>query len=480
MSLSFSGVTSTPVLAFDRGTLVLHGALDPERTPPGFLWDDRSRCLRAPALRYREIVRAAAASGLPLADRVALGLDRPTGPWTMPALRDYQEDALTALRAFDRRGVVVLPTGSGKTRVAVAALADRRATSLVLCPTRALLSGWKRELERWYGGPIGVVGDGESSVHGVTLMTFESAYRHLNRLGDRFLFVVVDEAHHFAGGLRAEALEMCPAPCRLGLTATPPPRGSAGLERLSMLIGPIVCEVGVEELTGRHLAELDTVRVHVRLSPEERAAYEQSIRPFLSLRAAFLRANPGADWIACLRAMARTEEGRRAIAGHQHAVGIASYPADKARLVTALLARHAGDKTLVFTATARDAYANSVDNLVPAITADIDRAEREDVLARFRDGRVRAIVSPRVLNEGIDVPNARVAIVVGGTLGAREHRQRVGRVLRPAAGKRAVVYELVSEGTIDDARARARTLAHGARTGSREAPVPAISFTDEG
>jgi superfamily II DNA or RNA helicase len=89
-----------------------------------------------------------------------------------------------------------------------------------------------------------------------------------------------------------------------------------------------------------------------------------------------------------------------------------------------------------------------------------------------------------VLNEGIDVPDARVAIVVGGTLGAREHRQRVGRVLRPAAGKRAVVYELVSEGTIDDARARARTLAGGActahRGGPQEAPVPAVAFTDEG
>ena len=100
---------------------------------------------------------------------------------------------------------------------------------------------------------------------------------------------------------------------------------------------------------------------------------------------------------------------------------------------------------------------------MPAITADIDRREREDVLARFRDGRVRVIASPRVLNEGIDVPDARVAIVVGGALGAREHRQRVGRVLRPQPGKRAVVYELVAEGTVDDARARARALSAARR-----------------
>lgn len=452
-----------PVLAFDRGTLVLDTPLDLAPPLPGFLWDERSRCFRAPALRYAAFALGrGSASGSLVEDRVALGFGPRTGGWSLPPLRDYQEDALTAFRAFERRGVAVLPTGSGKTRVAVAALADARVASLVLCPTRALLWGWKRELERWYAGPIGIVGDGVSSVEGVTLMTFESAYRHMDRLGARFAAVVVDEVHHFASGIRSEALEMCPAPYRLGLTATPPPRGTAGYERLVELVGPVVCEVAMEELAGTHLAELDVVRIQVRLSAPERADYERSFRPFAMLRAAYARANPSADWGDCLRSIARTEEGRAAIAGYRRAVSLASYPREKARLTTELLARHAGDRALIFTATVADAYAVSIENLVPAITADIERAEREDVLARFRDGRVRTIVSPRVLNEGIDVPDARIAIVLGGALGAREHRQRVGRVLRPGPGKRAVVYELVAEGTIDDGRARARALG-GAR-----------------
>src|SRR5262245_49020720 len=208
-------------LSFDRGTLTLRGlvASGVARGLPGFLWDERSECFRAPALRYRDVVAAAHAAALPIVDRLAPSLRRATGPWTPPPLRDYQADALAAFRAFSCRGLVALPTGSGKTRVAVAALADRARTALVLCPTRALLQGWRRELARWYGGPVGVVGDGEDSVHDVTLMTFESGYRHLDRLGDRFAAVVIDEAHHFGGGLRAEALEMCPAPCRLGLSA---------------------------------------------------------------------------------------------------------------------------------------------------------------------------------------------------------------------------------------------------------------------
>jgi superfamily II DNA or RNA helicase len=447
-------VVTDAILSFDRGTLVLRNSALEDL--PGFLWDARSTCLRAPAIRYREVIAAVRERGLPVVDRLAPSLHRPTGPWTHPALRVYQQDALLAFRAFERRGVVVLPTGSGKTRVAVAVLAEAATTALVLCPTRALLQGWRQELARWYGGPLGIVGDGESSIQEITLMTFESGYRHLDRLGDRFGVIVVDEVHHFAGGLRSEALEMCPAPSRLGLTATPPVRGSAGAARLAELVGPVVCEVGLRELQGTHLAELAVVRFAVKLEPAERAAYERAYRPFSMLRAAFLRANPGSDWISCVRAMARTRDGRSAITGFHRAVAIASYNAAKARITSELLARHHDDKTLVFTARAIDAYAISTHNLVPAITADIERTEREDILQRFRDGRVRTIVSARVLNEGIDVPDARVAIVIGGALGAREHVQRIGRVLRPAPNKRAVVYELVTDDTMDDARARAR------------------------
>jgi superfamily II DNA or RNA helicase len=77
---------------------------------------------------------------------------------------------------------------------------------------------------------------------------------------------------------------------------------------------------------------------------------------------------------------------------------------------------------------------------------------------------LRTLVSARVLNEGIDVPDADVAIIVGGTLGEREHVQRVGRLLRPGVGKRATVYELVTMATSEVRRAfdRRRGLVAGA------------------
>jgi superfamily II DNA or RNA helicase len=97
----------------------------------------------------------------------------------------------------------------------------------------------------------------------------------------------------------------------------------------------------------------------------------------------------------------------------------------------------------VFTADNAAAYAIAREHLIMPITCEIGRQERERALQGFREGKLRALVSARVLNEGIDVPEAEVAIIVGSTQGEREHVQRIGRLLRPSPGKRATVYELV-------------------------------------
>ncbi len=135
--------------------------------------------------------------------------------------------------------------------------------------------------------------------------------------------------------------------------------------------------------------------------------------------------------------------------------------------MAALLTRHREDKSLVFTSSADDAYAIALEHLVPVITADTGRRERLDILDRYRDGRYRTLVSACVLNEGVNVPDARVAIIVAGRFGRLEQVQRIGRVLRPAPGKVARVYDLVTSDTVDDGRARARGRRLAARGASR-------------
>jgi superfamily II DNA or RNA helicase len=174
------------------------------------------------------------------------------------------------------------------------------------------------------------------------------------------------------------------------------------------------------------------------------------------VRREILRLTPGSDWVTCLRTIARTPEGEYVLAGLRRATALASFPRAKRAAVRELLARHRDDRTLLFTASADDAYGIGADALVPVITADVARVERAAILAAFRERRVRAICSAQVLNEGVDVPDANIAVIVAGALGAREHVQRVGRILRPGEGKRAIAYELVTLDTLDEARIRAK------------------------
>lgn len=434
-------------LCFDQGTLVLAEPPDIDLGfVPGLAWDPRVALWRAPAYRYAEVLAALELGRVPCLDAVT-SAGASVSVWRPIELRPYQEQASLAWELAGRAGIVVLPTGSGKTRVALANLARLGLRALCLVPTRALLHQWRRELERFYTGPVGCLGDGERQIEAVTVATFESALRHMPRLGNQFEVLVIDEVHHFGGGLKDEALEMSTATYRLGLTATPP--HERALNRLDQLVGPVVCQVAVGELAGRWLSPFDLVMLRLTLNASERSNYERDYGKFLEAHRDFRKLHPGGSWQDFVAAAAATVEGRNALVGWQRARRLLGYTEAKAEAVDRLLARHRNARVLVFTSNNESAYAIARKHLIMPITCEIKRRERTWALEAFRAGELKALVSARVLNEGIDVPDADVAIIVGGTLGEREHVQRVGRLLRPVPGKRAVVYELVTLGTAE-------------------------------
>jgi superfamily II DNA or RNA helicase len=217
-----------------------------------------------------------------------------------------------------------------------------------------------------------------------------------------------------------------------------------------------VYELTVAELAGQFLAPFDVIVLHLDLSPQERAQYEGLMRVFRDAFVRFRRFHPHPTWEEFVRVAGKTDEGRRATAAWRRARRLVAFPEAKRRMLAALLARHRGARTIVFTADNATAYAVAREHLVMPLTCDIARRERERALAHFRDGNIRALVSAQVLNEGLDVPDAEVGIIVAGSRGAREHVQRVGRVLRPRPGKRALVYELVVRATQEVALGRRR------------------------
>jgi superfamily II DNA or RNA helicase len=442
-------------LTFDRGTLLLQDAVPSERLSdlPGVCWDPRVERLRAPAFAYSDLVSDLLQHGEEVCNDAAPPALR-DNRWKATELRPYQHAALVAWGRERERGIVVLPTGSGKTRVACAAMAASATPALCLVPTRALLHQWRCEIARQYDGPIGCLGDGEHDLQEITVCTFESAYRQMSSIGDRFGLLVVDEVHHFGDGVRDEALEMCTAPRRLGLTATVPDAGP--LERVTELVGPVVCELKVSDLAGLWLADFDSIVLRLRMSAAERTRYDADVATYRDLYRSFRALAPRATWKDFVTMASRSPEGREAVWAFRDARKLTSFTQAKRAAVAELLRRHRGGRVLVFTQDNGAAYAIAREHFIMPITCDIGRKEREDALAAFRAGELSALVSSRVLNEGIDVPDADVAIVVGGVAGEREHVQRVGRLLRPRPGKRAVVYELVMMATHETRQSRER------------------------
>ncbi|MFH2010298.1 MAG: DEAD/DEAH box helicase family protein [bacterium] len=447
------------VILFDRGTVLLRKEPPGVRmdTLPGVCWDGRVQAYRAPAFRHRGIVESLGSQGVSLRDEATSWQWTGQGLWEAVKLRPYQAAAVWAWRAAGCHGVVALPTGSGKTWVALAAAASAGMPCLIVVPTRILLHQWRLALERVYRAEVGCWGDGQRRLEPVTVTTFESAYRHMAAWGHRFGMLVVDEAHHFGGSERDLLLEMAVANVRLGLTATPPGAGPRA-DRLAELLGPQVYGCSLAELSGRYLAEFDRITMVLELSPAERSAYEAEYGAFRAVYGPFRQATPAAPWADFLREARRSDAGRRAVAAWRASRQLLGYTQAKDQALRWLLGEHRAQRVLIFTANNETAYRIAREQLVMPITCDIGRRERGDALAAFREGRLRTLVSARVLNEGLDVPEAEVGIIVGGSQGAREYVQRLGRLLRPAPGKRAVLYELITRATPETRQAREREL----------------------
>src|SRR5207302_2773066 len=177
------------------------------------------------------------------------------------------------------RGVVVLPTGTGKTFVAILAIQRAARPTLVVTPTIDLLNQWYGELLLAFDGPVGLLGGGYYEMRPLTVTTYDSAYIHLERWGNRFGLLVFDECHHLPGPTYMAAAVGSLAPFRLGLTATPE-RADGQEALLPELIGPIIYRREIKELAGDYLAEYRAERIYVDLSPEEEERYRKAREQF--------------------------------------------------------------------------------------------------------------------------------------------------------------------------------------------------------
>lgn len=373
---------------------------------------------------------------------------------------DYQLAALAAWDGAGRRGSIVLPTGAGKTFVAIQAISRVNRSSVVVAPTIDLLHQWYARLVNAFASEVGVYYSGEKKVLPLTITTYHSAGDLIAEHGNAFKLIIFDEVHHLPAPSWGEAALMAPAPLRLGLTATYPEahEQTNGRWRVDDLVGPIVYTKRIEDLIGQQLAHYRTQRLRVDLTTEERMRYDTDHAIYISfVRSRQLQHSHGPGWLMeLMRLSAFDPQARRALLARQRLLQLVGSCEGKFTALDALLREYPTERVLIFTEHNAVVYDIAAHHLVPAVTHETSAAERKHILDGFQAGRYRVIVTSRVLNEGVDVPEAKVAIVLGGTSGAREYVQRLGRVLRKVENRQAVLFEVVARKTIEESKAQRR------------------------
>jgi DNA excision repair protein ERCC-3 len=342
-------------------------------------------------------------------------------------LRDYQRESAEIFYAGGDvkggSGVIVLPCGSGKTVVGIAAMSKVERSTLVLTTSVTAVKQWRREILDKTDLKDDQVAEytGETKeIASVTVATYqiityrpdkEEDFPHFKLFSERdWGLIIYDEVHLLPAPIFRVTAQI-QARRRLGLTATLVREDGREGDVFS-LIGPKKYDVPWRELeTQGWIATATCTEIRTALPDAVRMDY--------------------------------------AVAELRDKYRIASENEAKDNVVSHLLKKHAHERVIVIGQYISQLKRLSARFEIPLITGATGSKEREELYNQFRRGEVRHLVLSKVGNFAIDLPDANVLIQVSGTFGSRqEEAQRLGRVLRPKQnGESAHFYTLVTRDT---------------------------------
>ena len=439
----------TPVnIFFSAGTLIVEGTSEQLSPVLNMLkFDERIKKYRTQAYLYSDIILTLRKKNIHHNDYAKEFNPINISFKTNLTARKHQQEALSHWKRNLYKGVVVMPTGSGKSFFAYMAINYLKRPTLIVVPTIDLMQQWASQIERYFDCKCGMLGGGIKEIRDITVTTYDSALIHMEFIGNKFAFIVFDECHHLPGPTVKTAASMSLAPYRLGLTATPE-REDRGEEVLYKLVGPLVYEVHIDELKGKILAPYITKKIFIHLDKEEEKEYQKS-RTFYTnfIRKTGIDFRKKNAWQDFIIKTATHPEGKKALEAYITQKNIARTAKNKFKKIWDLISLHNRERIIIFTADNPTAYKIGNTFFLPVITHKTKLTERKTFLDKFRNGEYPVLVTSKVLNEGVDVPEANVGIIVSGSAGIREHVQRLGRILRAKENKQAILYELISDNT---------------------------------
>ncbi|MBP6219433.1 MAG: DEAD/DEAH box helicase family protein, partial [Oligoflexales bacterium] len=343
-------------LSFKQGTLLVEGRQEEINSLGECVFDKRTLQYRARASSYRQLVVNAHKQGITLVDqaRKYSEIDCRLKKAIVP--RSHQAEALAAWLSAHKNGVVSLPTGAGKTILALLAIEKAARSTLIVVPTIDLLLQWQEVLAAHLSQPIGLVGGGHRSIEAITVSTYDSARMIIENVGNQFGFLIVDECHHLPAPQYQIIGAACIAPFRLGLSATL--ERSDGKESVIYdLLGEKIYEGAIRDLVANTLAPYDVVNIEVDLSAEEKASYDASRQRYMGfIRKMGIDFSKPDGWKQFIMRSARSREGKDAMTAYREQKNLAQAATAKFDQVWSILNRHSQEPIIVFTDNNEFAY----------------------------------------------------------------------------------------------------------------------------
>jgi superfamily II DNA or RNA helicase len=437
-------------LKYDKGTIFA----DPNVVLPFSIFDSRIQKNRTLGKYYTDIIDFLDKNKINYVDKVKDYGDISLCNYVVDIdiLRDYQKEAIESWIRHNKRGCIVLPTGAGKTIIALKAIIVANSSTLIIVPTINLM-------EQWYGAIknilkdntlIGMLGGGYEEIKMITITTYDSAYLKSSYLGNKFKFLIFDEVHHLASEKYCMIGEQFISPYRLGLTAT--------IERedkrhvlLFRLIGDIIYKKDFYELADKnYLSNFILKKRIINMLPDEVIRYNNKILEYKKLLKSCGIFYPiKLEKLVILSG--NNTQLRKALLLRNEALEIALNSRAKILELEKILKEIDLErkKIIIFTIHTKLAYDISNRFLIPVITHRTKNDERNEILEGFRKGFYKTLVTTKVLDEGTDVQDVNMGIILSGTGSKREFIQRLGRLLRPKNIKEDVaeLVEIISSDT---------------------------------
>lgn len=368
-------------------------------------------------------------------------------------LREYQREALDAWKRNGMRGVISLPTGAGKTLIGLGAIREAGSSTLIVTFTNEQLRQWLDSLKSSLSGTpkVGIFYSEKKEISPITVTTYQSAIRHLKELSPSFKLLIIDEAHHLpAEKFKNIALGLV-APYRMALSATPFRSDGKHVE-LFRLMGGLVYYKPLEELVSRgYLANFRVIQVKLPLTVQERERYTTLLTRFRSL-------SKGRTMRELVNALQKGDvEAAEALRVHNEMRMLTALTQAKLNKIREIVELNKEKKVVIFTQYVE--HAETISRFLGSLllTGKMSKGDRVRVLEEFKESKKGVLVLTTVGDEGLDIPDANVGIIVAGTSSKRQFIQRLGRLLRNSSGdKTAILYELITQGTSEEYQAKKR------------------------